>query len=78
MGGTRLGRDAVMRDYEVRFVDDEKLPAGHDWMLLRDGSCACVFVRRSVEQTCGHRCGACPILASADEAFRHLSTPLAV
>lgn len=58
---------------DVMFVDDEKLPAGHDWMLFRDDDDhACVFVRQSIERSCGHQCGSCPILAKAELALREL------
>lgn len=61
--------------YDVRFVEDEKLPPGHDWLLLRDGDCACVFIRRSIEERCGRRCGGCSILARADAAYRKMMLP---
>lgn len=34
--------------FVVRFVQDQLLPEGHDWMIARDAASTYVFVRESV------------------------------
>ena len=40
-----LGSEAVVVRYEVRFVEDHKLPKGKDWMMIRSPTECFVFVK---------------------------------
>lgn len=31
----------------IRFTDDDALPTGHDWMLIRTPDAFCFFIKRS-------------------------------
>ena len=56
--------------YDVRIVADDRLPTGHDWMLLADDEHACLFVRESRTTDCQPGdCAMCPVIASADKTF---------
>lgn len=44
--GTLPGRPRRVR-YMIRFTDDDALPTGHDWMLIRMPDAYFFFIRRS-------------------------------
>lgn len=44
--GTLPGRPRRVR-YTIRFTDDDALPTGHDWMLIRTPDAYYFFIKRS-------------------------------